>query len=175
MTCHWISNEHNFDFCFLWPAHLASFTAHCFTECMLTQMLTVQRDLVCVWGGAFPLTHLLCTVTTGSHIYSVSFFFFSLVSLLCACSVCPLSLFFLSHVLMSDIRAHITQAHNRGHTGSHIHQSSIIPPPSPLSAFLLSLLDFFGCCSSIIATVLCIYSLVLLTASGICNRLRWVF
>lgn len=128
-------------------------------------------------GGAFPLTHLLCTVTPSSHIYSVTSvsFFFSLVSLLCPCSVCPLSLFFLSHVPMSDIRAHITQAHNRGHTGSHIHQSSIIPPPSPLSAFLLGLLDFFGCCSSIIATVLCIYSLVLLTASGISNRLRWVF
>ena len=46
---------------------------------------------------------------------------------------------------------------------------------SLLSVFLLNLLDFGCCCSSTRATVLCIYSLVVLTASGISSRLRWVF
>lgn len=54
-----------------------------------------------------------------------------------------MSLFFcISLLLMSNIHVHPTQAHNLGHTGSHILLFFV---------FLLNLLDF-GCCSSIIAT-----------------------
>lgn len=109
---------------------------------MLTRMLTVQREVgVCVEergrGISFNASALLCD-SPSSHIYSVSS-----LSLFLSFSPFPSSLFCLSCVtfflsfcisvsLMSDIHAHLIQAYNLCHTGSHIHQSCIIPSLAPL-------------------------------------------
>lgn len=84
--------------------------------------------------------------------------------------ICPGSVsvtFVLSHDLMSDLRTHLV--HNRCHTGSHILRSCLIPLPAlcfPTQSFGFQLLH--SLCSVFTP-------LFLLTASGICYRLRWVF
>lgn len=124
------------------PFSFAIYSSLLLTECMLTWMLTVQREVgVCVEergrGISFNASALLCD-SPSSHIYSVSS-----LSLFLSFSPFPSSLFCLSCVtfflsfcisvsLMSDIHAHLTQAYNLCHTGSHIHQSCIIPPLAPL-------------------------------------------
>lgn len=103
-----------------------------FTECMLTRMLTVQRE-VCVWrkeGGAFPFNaSALLSVSQSLRIYSVYFLFLPLPRVY---SVCLVSVFFCLSVflsLMSDTHAQLTHL---CHTGSHIHQACVIPPLSTL-------------------------------------------
>lgn len=139
-----------------------------FNECMLTRMLTVQREgCVCVWCG------LVCVEESGTgisynasallsvhsfRIYSVSSlcFFLALPRL---CSIFLVSLFSVFLFLPRRI----------SHSPGLYNSSSYL-----ISVFLLNLMDF-GYCFSITATVFCNYSLVVLTVSGIRSRPRWVF
>lgn len=128
--------------------------------------------------GHFLLMHLLCSaqwLSKLAHLFClfspVSFFLSFFLPVLRLCSVRLVSLSFPSFsyfCLVSDLHARLTRTHYFSCTWSHIHQSCII---LPLSTPLLD----FGCWSSVIATVFCICSPVVLTASGISSRLRWVF
>lgn len=138
------------------PSPRSPFTAHsdslnaCLLECW-----QCKGRWVCVCRekreGRFLLMHLLCSVTLQAHTFilsllSVSFFLSPRSPR--PCSVCLVSLFFcLSVFLSSSCQTYMLispQTHNLGHTGSHIHPSRVISPPSPLAVFLLNLLDFLA-------------------------------
>ena len=108
---------------------------------------------VCVWrkeGGAFPLMHLLCSVTLKlTHLFrlslrvSLSFSLFTVPVLICFVSLffCP---FCICVLLVSGIHAHLTQAYNLSH--NRISHSPVLYHPSSLSlsVFLLNILDFLA-------------------------------